>query len=67
MKIFKKIASGFLAFAIALSAIPMGAIPVRATAAEGNSLRLWYDEPVSKGNPSGPMGGNYNSESNYWQ
>ena len=49
MKIWKKIAAVMLAFAVAVSAIPMSAIPVRAEAAEGNPLRLWYDEPASQG------------------
>ena len=49
MKILKKIAAGIVAAAVALSAIPTCAIPVRAEEAEGNSLRLWYDEPASQG------------------
>ena len=48
MKILKKIVAGVVAAAMAVSLLP-SAIPVRANAAEGNSLRLWYDEPASRG------------------
>ena len=69
MKIFKKIAAGFLAFAVALSAIPISAIPVRAEEAEGNPLRLWYDEPASQGTNILSAGANYSDAdgSNRWQ
>ena len=59
MKILKKIAVGLLAFAVAVSAIPISAIPVRAEEAEGNSLRLWYDEPASQGVNILSAGANY--------
>ena len=49
MKIFKKIAAGLLAAIMVVACIPINAIPVQVNAAEGNSLRLWYDEPASQG------------------
>ena len=69
MKIFKKIAAGFLAAAVALSAIPISAIPVRAEEPEGNSLRLWYDEPASQGQNIIGAGSGYSDGdgSNTWQ
>ena len=69
MKIFKKIAAGIVAAAVALSAIPATAIPVRAEEAEGNSLRLWYDEPASQGQNILSAGSGYNDYdgSNTWQ
>ena len=69
MKILKKIAAGILAAAVALSAIPTCAIPARAAADEGNSLRLWYDEPASQGKNILSAGANYSDSdgSNTWQ
>ena len=69
MKILKKIAAGLLAFAVAVSAIPITAIPVRAEEASANPLRLWYDEPASQGTNILSAGSGYSDSngSNTWQ
>ena len=68
MKILKKIVAGVVAAAMAVSLLP-SAIPTRASAAEGNSLRLWYDEPASRGQNILGAGSGYSDwdGSNTWQ
>ena len=68
MKNLKKIAVCMLALAIVIAALPLAAIPTQAAAAEGNPLRLWYDEPVSQGVNILGAGANYNTDAdNRWQ
>jgi len=69
MKIFKKIAAVLVAAAMIAGLMPVGAIPVRANAAEGNPLRLWYDEPSSRGTNILSAGSGYSDwdGSNTWQ
>ena len=69
MKNLKKIAVCMLALAIVIAALPLAAIPTQAAAAEGNPLRLWYDEPASQGANILGAGANYsdNDGSNTWQ
>ena len=70
MKIFKRIAAGFVAATMAIGLMPLSAIPIRAKAAqESNPLRLWYDEPASQGTNILSAGANYSDAdgSNTWQ
>ena len=69
MKILKKIVAGVVAAAMAVALLPSAAIPTRASAAEGNSLRLWYDEPASRGQNIIGAGSGYSDYdgSNTWQ
>ena len=69
MKIFKRIAAGFVAATMAIGLIPLSAIPIRAKAAQENPLRLWYDEPASQGTNILSAGANYSDAdgSNTWQ
>ncbi|MBP3660108.1 MAG: glycoside hydrolase N-terminal domain-containing protein, partial [Oscillospiraceae bacterium] len=69
MKIFKRIAAGFVAATMAIGLMPLSAIPIRAKAAQDNSLRLWYDEPASQGTNILSAGSNYSDAdgSNTWQ
>ena len=69
MKIWKKIIAGLLAAAIVAANIPTCAIPIRANALDGNPLRLWYDEPASRGTNILSAGQNYSDAdgSNTWQ
>ena len=69
MKIFKKIAAGLVAVAMIIAAFPTCTIPIRANAAEGNALRLWYDEPASQGQNIIGAGSGYSDwdGSNTWQ
>ena len=69
MKILKKIVAGLVAAAMAVSLLPTGSIAVRAEAAEGNPLRLWYDEPASQGQNIIGAGSGYSDwdGSNTWQ
>ncbi len=71
MKLFKKIAAGLLAIAMAISIAPISAVPVQADdpAVEGNPLRLWYDKPASQGTNILSAGANYSDAdgSNTWQ
>ncbi|MBE6951053.1 MAG: hypothetical protein E7451_06915, partial [Ruminococcaceae bacterium] len=69
MKIFKRIAAGFVAATMAIGLMPFSAIPIRAKAAQDNSLRLWYDEPASQGTNILSAGSGYSDYdgSNRWQ
>ena len=49
MKILKKIIAGLVVAAMVAALLPAGMIPIRASAAEGNPLRMWYVEPASQG------------------
>ncbi|MBR5294611.1 MAG: glycoside hydrolase N-terminal domain-containing protein, partial [Oscillospiraceae bacterium] len=54
---------------MAVALLPSAAIPTRASAAEGNSLRLWYDEPASQGQNIIGAGSGYSDYdgTNTWQ
>ena len=69
MKILKKIVAGILAVAMIAALGPTGAVTVRAEAASGNPLRLWYDEPASRGQNIIGAGSGYSDYdgSNTWQ
>ena len=69
MKILKKIVAGLAAAAMVVGLLPVSTIPVRASAAEGNALRLWYDEPSSQGTNILSAGSGYSDYdgSNTWQ
>ena len=69
MKILKKIIAGMVAVAMIAALLPIGVIPIRANAAEGNPLRLWYDEPSSQGTNILSAGSGYSDwdGSNTWQ
>ena len=69
MKILKKIVAGILAVAMIAALGPTGAVTVRAEAASGNPLRLWYDEPASRGQNIIGAGSGYSDwdGSNTWQ
>ena len=69
MKILKKIVAGLVAAAMAVSLLPAGSIAIRAEAAEGNPLRLWYDEPASQGQNIIGAGSGYSDwdGTNTWQ
>ena len=69
MKLFKKITAVLVAVAIAFALLPVSVIPTRASAAEGNPLRLWYDEPASQGINILSAGSGYSDAdgSNTWQ
>ena len=69
MKIFKRIAAGFVAATMAIGLMPLSAIPIRAKAAQENPLRLWYDEPASQGINILSAGAYYSDAdgSNTWQ
>ena len=67
---FKKILAGFLAAVMVVTSVQFPAAEVKAEEATeaGNSLRLWYDEPVSQGNPSGSAGSfSPTADDNRWQ
>ena len=69
MKILKKIVAGILAVAMIAALGPTGAVTVRAESASGNPLRLWYDEPASRGQNIIGAGSGYSDwdGSNTWQ
>ena len=69
MKILKKIVAGILAVAMIAALGPTGAVTVRAEDASGNPLRLWYDEPASRGQNIIGAGSGYSDwdGSNTWQ
>ncbi|MBQ7098472.1 MAG: glycoside hydrolase N-terminal domain-containing protein, partial [Oscillospiraceae bacterium] len=69
MNILKKIAAVCVAATMVVGLMPISAIPIQASAAEGNSLRLWYDEPASQGTNILSAGANYSDAdgSNTWQ
>ena len=69
MKLFKKITAGLIAAVMTVALLPASAAPIQAKAAEGNSLRLWYDEPASQGTNILGAGANYSDAdgSNTWQ
>ena len=69
MKILKKIIAGLVVAAMVAALLPAGMIPIRASAAEGNPLRLWYDEPSSQGTNILSAGSGYSDYdgSNRWQ
>ncbi len=61
----KKLAAGLLVAALVFTSIQL---PGHLTqAAEGNALRLWYDEPTSEGVNILSAGSGYDASSNYWQ
>ena len=67
-KLFKRITACLMAVAMLAALLPAAAIPARAEEAEGNPLRLWYDEPVSQGRNILSAGANYNTDAdNRWQ
>ena len=69
MKILKKIIAGLVVAAMVAALLPAGMIPIRASAAEGNPLRMWYDEPASQGTNILSAGSGYSNAdgSNTWQ
>ena len=69
MKIMKRIAAGLMAAIMVVGLVPISADPIRANAAEDNSLRLWYDEPASQGTNILSAGSGYSKSdgSNTWQ
>ncbi len=68
-KTAKRIAAGLLAAAMVVTSVQLpGPAQVQAAEAEsGNALRLWYDEPTSKGTNILSAGSGYDATSNYWQ
>ena len=68
-KLFKRITACLMAVAMLVALLPAAAIPAKADEAEGNPLRLWYDEPASQGKNILSAGANYSDAdgSNTWQ
>ena len=68
-KLFKRITASLMAVAMLVALLPAAAIPAKADEAEGNPLRLWYDEPASQGRNILSAGSGYSDAdgSNTWQ
>lgn len=68
-KTMKKVMAGALALAMVVTSLHLpGRTKTVEAAPNSNVLRLWYDEPVSQGNPFGDAGGfNPTDEDNRWQ
>ncbi len=68
-KAIKRLLASALALAMVVSTgILPKSVEAKETKATGNELRLWYDEPVSKGTNILSAGANYNTDAdNRWQ
>ena len=65
----RKITALLVAAAMLFGLVPTAVIPTQVHAAEGNPLRLWYDEPASQGTNILSAGSGYSNAdgSNTWQ